>query len=181
MAIATKFVSKVADLTARPENLPSIRLLFGGRGVLSRWDVSMRRIGMWHLYHNLTPGGRLILPDRTVDMSPEKIYFIPGYTPIAVTVTELTVKKAPDKTVYTYKNDTSLDLAGLELEATYSDGSTAPIDPSACSITGYSAKPVGDKTVTVEYEGQTAQFKVTVKFAWWQQLIRIFLLGFIWY
>ena len=92
MAISTKFVSKMADLTARPENLPSIRLLFGGRGVLSRWDVSMRRIGLWHLYRNLTPGGRLILPDRTVDMSPEKIYFIPGYTPIAVTMTTKTME-----------------------------------------------------------------------------------------
>ena len=44
-----------------------------------------------------------------------------------------------------------------------------------------SGAAVGDKTITVEYEGQTAQFKVTVKYVWWQQLIRIFLLGFIWY
>ena len=99
----------------------------------------------------------------------------------AVTLTGLTVKKQPNKTVYTYKNDKNLDLAGLELEAAYSDGTVKAVDPAACRITGYSAKPRGDKTITVEYEGQTAQFKVTVKYAWWQWLIRIFLLGFIWY
>ena len=96
-------------------------------------------------------------------------------------LTDITVKTMPKKTVYTYRNDKNLDLTGLEVEAKYSDGSTKPVDPSACKITGYSAKPAGDKTITVEYEGQTAQFKVTVKYAWWQQLIRIFLLGFIWY
>ena len=98
-----------------------------------------------------------------------------------IIITGLTVKKQPNKTVYTYRNDKDLDLAGLELEAICSDGSVKAVDPSACKFTGYSAKPVGDKTITVEYEGQTAQFKVTVKYTWWQWLIRIFLLGFIWY
>ncbi|MCR5150828.1 MAG: bacterial Ig-like domain-containing protein, partial [Clostridiales bacterium] len=65
--------------------------------------------------------------------------------------------------------------------ATYSDGSTAPVDPAVCTITGYSAKPAGDKMITVEYEGQTVQFKVKVEYVWWQWLIRILLLGFIWY
>ena len=98
-----------------------------------------------------------------------------------ITLTGLSVKKQPTKTVYTYRSDKDLDLAGLELEAAYSDGSVKPVDPAACKITGYSAKPAGDKTITAEYEGQAAQFKVTVKYRWWQWLIRIFLLGFIWY
>ena len=96
-------------------------------------------------------------------------------------VTGISVKNMPNKTVYTYRNDKDLDLTGLEIVATYADNSESPVDPSACTITGYSAKPAGDKMITVEYAGQTAQFKVTVKYVWWQWLIRIFLLGFIWY
>ena len=92
MAFVANFVSKTADLTAAPENLPSVRLLYGGRGILSRWEVPMRKISLWHLYHNLSSGGRLILPDRHVDMLPEKIYFIPGYTPFAVTLTAGTME-----------------------------------------------------------------------------------------
>ena len=96
-------------------------------------------------------------------------------------LTGIAIKTAPSKTVYTYKKDASLDLTGLEVVATYSDSSTAPVDLSACTISGYSAKPAGTKTITVTYEGLTAQFNVTVKYAWWQQIIRILLLGFLWY
>lgn len=92
------------------------------------------------------------------------------------------ISKTPTKTIYTYRNDTSVNLSGMELEVTYSDGTTQTVtDLSAIKETGYSAKPVGTKTITVDYEGLTDQFDVTVKYAWWQWLIRIFLLGFIWY
>ncbi len=103
------------------------------------------------------------------------------YNSTPVVITKLSVKKQPSKKVYTYRNDKDLDLSGLELEATYSNDSVKPVDPSACKITGYSAKPRGDKTITVEFEGQKAQFNVNVKYAWWQWLILIFLFGFIWY
>ena len=36
-------------------------------------------------------------------------------------------------------------------------------------------------SVTVEYTGHSADFKVNVSYAWWQWIIRILLLGFIWY
>ena len=96
-------------------------------------------------------------------------------------LTGIVIKTMPSKTVYTYRRDKNLDTAGLEIEATYSDGSKKMIDPAACKITGYSAKPAGNKTITVEFEGKTAQFNVTVKYVWWQWIIRILLLGFIWY
>ena len=92
------------------------------------------------------------------------------------------VSKMPAKTVYTYKKDANIDLSGMELEATYADGSKRTItDLSACTVSGYSAKPKGDKTVSVEFEGVKTELHVTVKYAWWQYLILIFLLGFIWY
>ena len=99
----------------------------------------------------------------------------------AASLTGIAIKAAPNKTVYTYRNDKNLDITGLEIEATYSDGSKTPIDPAACTISGYSAKPAGNKTITVAYEGQTAQFTVTVQYLWWQRIIRIVLLGFLWY
>ncbi|MBQ9552645.1 MAG: bacterial Ig-like domain-containing protein [Clostridia bacterium] len=99
----------------------------------------------------------------------------------AATLTGIAIKAAPSKTVYTYRRDKNLDITGLEVEATYSDGSKTPIDPAACTISGYSAKPAGNKTITVAYEGQTAQFTVTVQYLWWQRIIRIVLLGFLWY
>ena len=65
---------------------------------------------------------------------------------------------------------------------TYSDGSEKTVtDTSACKVSGYSAKPRGEKTVIVEYEGLKTDFKVTVKYAWWQWFIIIFLFGWIWY
>lgn len=92
MAFMVNFVSKMADLTQKREKLPSVRLLFGGRGIISDWRVPMRKSQLWHLYHNLTPGGRLILPDREVDMSPDKIYFIPCYLPFATAMTSKTME-----------------------------------------------------------------------------------------
>ena len=67
---------------------------------------------------------------------------------------------APTKVAYTTA-DTALDLAGMVVTATYSDGSTKAI------ATGYTVSTVdfsttGEKTVTVTYEGKTATFKITV-------------------
>ena len=117
----------------------------------------------------------------TVTYGGKSTTFTVTVKPASGSLTGIAVKKMPNKTVYTYRKDQNLDTAGLELEASYSDGSKIPVDPAACTITGYSAKPAGNKTITVEFEGKTTQFDVTVKYAWWQWLIRIFLLGFIWY
>ena len=100
-----------------------------------------------------------------------------------ITITDIKITKLPTKTVYTYRNDKEIDLSGMELEAICSDGTKQTItDLSAVTATGYSAKPRGEKTITVEYAGVQAEpFTVTVKYVWWQWLILIFLLGFIWY
>lgn len=101
--------------------------------------------------------------------------------PVAPHITAISVSALPDKTVYTYKTD-EFDATGLEVLVIYSDGSTETIsDTSALSISGYDAKPVGEKAITVNYEGFEAQFNVTVRYVWWQWIIRILLLGFIWY
>ena len=117
----------------------------------------------------------------TAAMPAKDLTFTAQFEPIAVTGIKIT--KLPDKTVYTYRRGNALDLSGMELEATYSDGTTQTItDLSAVNATGYSAKPRGEKSITFEYNGvQSEPFTVTVKYAWWQWLIVILLFGWIWY
>ncbi len=96
-------------------------------------------------------------------------------------VSSISIASRPKKTSYTYKNG-SLDLSGLALTVTYSDGTTETItDTSKMKVTGFDNSKTGAQAVTVEYEGCAAKFDVTVSYAWWQWIIRILLLGFLWY
>lgn len=98
-----------------------------------------------------------------------------------VFVSEINIISLPNKTQYTYRID-SLDLSGIAIQVVYSDGSKEVItDTNAIKAYGFSADSTGTKTVTVEYGGCTAKFDVTVSYAWWQWIIRILLLGFLWY
>ena len=93
---------------------------------------------------------------------------------------ETTIKTEPSKTAYFYKQ--ALDLTGLTLEVLDENGNKTVIsDTSLMTVNGYNPKKIGTQTLTVEYDGTSAQFDVTVKYAWWQMLIRILLLGFLWY
>jgi hypothetical protein len=93
-------------------------------------------------------------------------------------IVSISVEKLPAKTSYNYK--AAIDSTGLEIEVLYSDGSTEivtdgyRISPSTCTERG-------TQTVTVEYQGKTAEFNVSVSFAWWQWLIWFVALGFLWY
>ena len=49
------------------------------------------------------------------------------------------------------------------------------------TVSGYDSSKIGEQTVFVECEGSRAEFTVTVSYAWWQWIIRILLLGFLWY
>lgn len=94
------------------------------------------------------------------------------------TVVSVSVDKLPDKTNYYYKD--AINTSGMQLEVIYSDGSSEiitsgfKVSPSVCTERGI-------QTVEVEYGGLTDTFKVNVSFAWWQWVIWILLLGFIWY
>ncbi len=97
-------------------------------------------------------------------------------------ITGISLKKAPETTVYTYKTDEPLNLKGLEIEASYSDGNKVTVtDITKFKVSGFDPKTAGEQTVTVEYESFTTEFTVTVQYTWWQWIIRILLLGFIWY
>lgn len=77
-----------------------------------------------------------------------------------VVLTGMTVETLPDKTEYI--RGESLDLTGLTLKLTYSDGSTRVIE-EGFQVSGLSSATSGKQTLTVTYEGFTATFTVTVK------------------
>lgn len=98
------------------------------------------------------------------------------------TPVSIRVASTPNKTSYFYKIDNSLDLSGLAIEVTYDDGSTETVtDTALMNFSGFDSKKTGEQTVTVEYGGLSAGFTVNVKYAWWQWIIKILLLGFLWY
>ena len=99
----------------------------------------------------------------------------------AAPVAELEIITAPAKTAYTYKSG-NIDLSGIKLKVTYEDGYSETVtDTSKMTVSGFDSKKVGNQTVTVEYAGATAEFRVGVSYAWWQWIIRIILLGIFWY
>ena len=94
------------------------------------------------------------------------------------TVKSISVLTLPDKTSYIYKE--RIETKGLELYVLYSDGSSEVV------TSGYEINPkvtsrTGSQVVTVTYEGCSAQFSVSVSYTWWQWIINILLLGFLWY
>ena len=64
-----------------------------------------------------------------------------------------------------YSAGDTLDLTGGKLRVTNNDGSTYTVDLSQDMVSGYNASQTGVQTLTVNYEGQTAVFKVTVNAA----------------
>jgi hypothetical protein len=66
----------------------------------------------------------------------------------------------PTKTTYTVGE--SLDLTGLVVTGTYSDGNTKSETVGASNVSGYNADTIGQQTLTVTVNGKTATFVVTV-------------------
>jgi uncharacterized repeat protein (TIGR02543 family) len=75
-------------------------------------------------------------------------------------VTEITIETEPTKNLY--KTGETLDLDGLVVKATFSDGEERTVEHSALHITGFNSATAGDKTVTVTYGGESDTFTVTV-------------------
>lgn len=118
-------------------------------------------------------------PDVPEIMPSENVEFTAVFE--KAVVTSVKIKSKPTKLDYIYKTD-NLDLTGLTLEVSYSDGTKEIVnDWSEAKVTGFDNTKTGTQTVTVECAGKKAELNVTVSYAWWQYLILIFLFGFIWY
>jgi hypothetical protein len=72
----------------------------------------------------------------------------------------IAVTSQPTKTVYALGD--ALDLDGLAVTGTYSDGTTKTETVSLADISGYNADMAGTQTLTVTVGGKTATFTVSV-------------------
>jgi hypothetical protein len=72
----------------------------------------------------------------------------------------IAVTTHPAKTVYTIGE--ALDLTGLIVTGTYSDGTTRAETVSASDVSGYNTNATGTQTLTVTVGAKTATFTVTV-------------------
>ncbi|MBO5410634.1 MAG: leucine-rich repeat protein [Clostridia bacterium] len=99
--------------------------------------------------------------------------------PTGKTVISVQIAQYPTKLQYNYKE--SVDTTGLILQVNYADGTSERITSGFLVKAPAELKPVGQHTVTVVYGEFSDTFTVTASYAWWQWLIRILLLGFLWY
>ncbi|MDR1127453.1 MAG: bacterial Ig-like domain-containing protein [Treponema sp.] len=76
------------------------------------------------------------------------------------TLQRIAITSPPTKTVYA--PGAALNLSGLEVTGTYSDGTTKPESVSLSNISGYDAETMGAQTVTVTLGGKTATSTVSV-------------------
>ena len=79
-----------------------------------------------------------------------------------ITVTEISVKSMPSKTVYPIYD--TLNTSGLVLKVSYSNGTSKDITSGfTCNPTSFTPPiTTGKKTIYVSYEGKTTSFSVTV-------------------
>jgi uncharacterized repeat protein (TIGR02543 family) len=75
-------------------------------------------------------------------------------------VSKIEVTAQPSKTIYA--TGEQLDITGLEVTATYSDGTTETVTINTGHITGFNSATPGTKTLTITYSGKTTTFTVTV-------------------
>lgn len=79
------------------------------------------------------------------------------------TLVGIAVTSQPAKTTYTVGD--AIDLAGLEVTATYSDGTTVSVTVTSSILSGFDTESAGTKTVTVTFGDKTATFDVLVNAA----------------
>ena len=98
------------------------------------------------------------------------------------TIKSVSVMSKPEKLTYQYKSNNKIDTTGLSLLVNYTDGTSEVVtDSTKFTCEGLNTKKAGKQTITIIYEGNTTSYDVQVRYAWWQKIIRILLLGFLWY
>lgn len=75
-------------------------------------------------------------------------------------VTEKSIKVNPPKTLTYFVGD-SEDRSGLSVSVIYSNGESAVLE-SGYTVSGFSSKSAGEKTITVKYKDLSATYKVSV-------------------
>lgn len=79
---------------------------------------------------------------------------------VSVTLSGITVTTPPTKTTYTVGE--TLDITGLAVTATCTDGTTQAVTVTVDMLSDYDMNRLGVQHVTVTYEGKTAAFGIVV-------------------
>lgn len=81
--------------------------------------------------------------------------------PPAVHLVSIEITTDPTKTAYTVGDE--LDLTGMVVTATYTDGSTAALSVNELNCTGFdSSEAAASQTITVTYQGKTDTFTISI-------------------
>ncbi len=153
---------------------------------------TIKSIGAYAFYNCLSLNG-LYIPEsvKQIDADAFKnsgnvvLYVVPGsygerYAANAGMVFSrdtLKIVSKPAKTSYNYKQ--SLDEAGLVVSVF--DGKERVLDRSEYTLENTYFAKTGQNVVTVRYGNLKTEFTVDVSYSVWQWIIRILLLGFLWY
>ncbi len=135
------------------------------------------------IYHRFTGGGREQLSTSAGTLRIENGYLVFEVTKfsefeIFVPAAYIKITHLPDKTVYYYNTAKELDLTGLRIRYTNSNGTTKMLNESSpLTVTGFDGTQVGKQTITVKYGQYSDTFDVTVKYNWWQWIIHVLFLG----
>ncbi len=109
----------------------------------------------------VTAGDKPVEPGKTETVPKEETTSSSGSSGSSrVAVSAISITTEPDKTVY--KLGEELDLTGLVVTATYTDGTTKIVEHSKLTVSGFDNETVGEQQITVTYEGKTATFVVNV-------------------
>lgn len=97
-------------------------------------------------------------------------------TPAEKTEPSLRISVLPFKTVYAFAEE--LDLSGISVVYINEDGEKKVItNTDLLTVSGYDSRKTGTQTVTVSYGNCSATFEVTVRYTFWQWIIRILTFG----
>lgn len=81
----------------------------------------------------------------------------------AITVTGLTLVSAPTKTTYDFGIDNELNLEGLSVKASYSDGSEQVVANASMTFDGFNSHAFGTQTITATYGVYNVTFDISVQ------------------
>ena len=82
-----------------------------------------------------------------------------GEEEVVKTLQSIEISAQPTKV--SYLQDEAFDATGLEVKAVYNTGKEV-LAATAYTLSGFDSSTAGPKTITVTYEGKTAQFDVNV-------------------
>ena len=133
------------------------------------------------VYHRFVDGTREQLSTAKGTLNVENGYLIfevSSFSEFEVfTITSsMKITSLPVKTVYACGED--IDLTGIRVVYTNSKGEEKVVtNTNHLTVSGYDSSEVGTQTVMVKYGNCSDTFEVTVKYTFWQWIIKIFTFG----